>query len=127
MRAPIMFDAKAWQALEHDIVLFLPRLGTGLLIIFVFWLAAKALQRAVERLTRVPRFEPSLTRYIGSSIRVGLMLFGIVTALALGFALRDIVSNALSGILVLAYRPFRVLDQIEVTGLTGTVTDINLR
>jgi len=141
-----MFDAKAWQALEHDIVLFLPRLGTGLVIIFVFWLAAKALQRAVERLTRIPRFEPSLTRYIGSGLRVALMLFGIVTALgtmgvdvsalvaglgltgfALGLALRDIVSNALSGILVLAYRPFRVLDQIEVTGLTGTVTDINLR
>ncbi len=141
-----MFDAEAWQALEHNIVLFLPKLGTGLLLIFLFWLAAKALQRAFERLTRVPRVDPNLTRYIGSAIRVSLMLFGIVTALgtmgidvsalvaglgltgfALGFALKDIVSNALSGILVLAYRPFRVLDRIEVTGLAGTVTEINLR
>jgi small-conductance mechanosensitive channel len=141
-----MFDEEVWRTLGQKIVLFLPRLGTGLLIVFLFWLVAKALQRAVERLTRVPRFDPLLTRYIGSAIRVALMLFGIVTALgtmgvdvsalvaglgltgfALGFALKDIVSNALSGILVLVYRPFRVLDRIEVTSLTGTVSEINLR
>ncbi|MBI1917958.1 MAG: mechanosensitive ion channel [Planctomycetes bacterium] len=141
-----MWDEEVWRTMWHNIVLFLPRLGTGLLIFVLFWLAAKALQRGVERLIRVPRFDPSLTRYLGSAARIALLLFGTVTALgtmgvdvsalvaglgltgfALGFALKDIVSNALSGILVLAYRPFRILDSIKVTDLEGTVTEINLR
>src|SRR5262249_2389900 len=50
-----------------------------------------------------------------------------LTGFALGFALKDIVSNALSGILVLVYRPFRLLDSIKVTDLEGAVTEINLR
>src|SRR5262245_47862167 len=141
-----MWNEEAWHALGHSIVLFLPRLGTGILIFLLFWLLAKALQRGVVRLTRVPRFDPSLTLYLGSTARIALLLFGAVTALgtmgvdvsalvaglgltgfALGFALKDIVSNALSGILVLVYRPFRVLDTISVTGLEGIVAEINLR
>jgi small-conductance mechanosensitive channel len=141
-----MWDDEAWRTMGHDVVRFLPRLGTGLLIFLVFWLAAKALQRGVERLTRVPRFDPSLTRYLGSAARIALLLFGTVTALgtmgvdvsalvaglgltgfALGFALKDVISNALSGVLVLVYRPFHLLDTIKVTDLEGTVTEINLR
>ena len=141
-----MFDAEVWQRLGHDIVLFLPRLVTGLVLFFLFWLAARGLQRVVERLTRVQRFDVSLTSYLGQMARVALLLVGAVTALgtmgvdvtalvaglgltgfAVGLALRDITSNAMSGILVMLYKPFRPLDRIKVTDLEGTVTEINLR
>src|SRR2546421_8292206 len=124
-----MWDAEVWHTMGHDIVRFLPRLGTGLLLFVIFWLAAKFLQRGVERLTRVPRFDPSLTRYLGSAARIALLVFGAITALgtmgvdvsalvaglgltgfAAGFALKDVGSNALSGILVPVYRPVRILD-----------------
>jgi small conductance mechanosensitive channel len=49
------------------------------------------------------------------------------TAAALGFALRDAVSNLLAGILIILYQPFRVGDRIEVAGSAGTVVGINLR
>ncbi len=141
-----MGDAAAWEAVWDKFVLFLPRLGMGFLILFGFWLAARGLQRVVERLTHVHRFDPMLTRYLGRAARIILLLFGLVTALgtmgvdvsalvaglgltgfALGFALKDIVSNALCGILVLIYKPFRHLDRIAVTGLEGVVAEINLR
>src|SRR5262249_22321362 len=142
----LMLDAEVWEGLGRDFVRFLPRLGSGILLFLIFWLVAKALGRGVERLTRVPRFDPNLTRYLGSAARISLLLFGAVTALgtmgvdvsalvaglgltgfAVGFALKDTISNALSGIMVLVYRPFRILDNIKVTDLEGTVREINLR
>jgi small conductance mechanosensitive channel len=44
----------------------------------------------------------------------------------LGVGLKDILSNLVSGILIL-YRPFSIHDRISVAGMKGTVTDIDLR
>ena len=78
--------------------------------------------------------------------KIALILFGIITALgtvginvsalvaglgltgfALGFALKDALSNVLAGALILSYRPFRPGERIEVSGYQGTVTDIDFR
>jgi small conductance mechanosensitive channel len=50
-----------------------------------------------------------------------------LTGFAVGFALKDIISNALSGMLVILYKPFKNGDHISVTALEGTVADVNLR
>ena len=78
--------------------------------------------------------------------RVGLLLLGLVSALgtlgvnvsalvaglgltgfALGFALKDALSNLLAGALLLIYRPIRSGERISVAGFTGTVVRIDLR
>jgi len=46
---------------------------------------------------------------------------------ALGFALRDALSNFLAGLLILVYRPFRIGDYLSVSGCEGVVSEINLR
>ncbi len=46
---------------------------------------------------------------------------------ALGFALRDAVSNLLAGLLIIVYRPFSTGDYISVAGNEGKVMEINLR
>lgn len=50
-----------------------------------------------------------------------------LTGLALGFALRDILSNFVSGILILMLRPFEIGDQIVVGETEGSVQRIQLR
>jgi small conductance mechanosensitive channel len=50
-----------------------------------------------------------------------------LTGFALGFALRDAVSNLLAGVLIILYQPFRSGDRIEVAGSAGRVVGINLR
>ena len=47
-----------------------------------------------------------------SALVAGLGLAGF----AIGFALRDAVSNTLAGVLVLMYQPFRVGDDIKTGG-----------
>jgi small-conductance mechanosensitive channel len=50
-----------------------------------------------------------------------------LTGFALGFAFKDALSNILSGILIILYRPFTRGDHVTVGGCEGTVTEIDLR
>jgi small-conductance mechanosensitive channel len=77
---------------------------------------------------------------------VGLLLFGVITALgtmgvnvsamvaglgltglALGLALKEVVSNAVAGVLILIYKPFKRGDVVAVLTFKGRTSEINLR
>ena len=50
-----------------------------------------------------------------------------MSGFALGFALKDALSNLLAGALILIYRPFRKGDKISVSGGEGEVVEVNFR
>ena len=50
-----------------------------------------------------------------------------LTGFAVGFALKDSISNLLSGVLILIHRPFSVGDTIKVKTFEGLVSAIDLR
>ncbi len=50
-----------------------------------------------------------------------------IGALVIGFALKDIVENWVSGLLIITGKTYRIGDVIRVGNLTGVVTDISLR
>jgi len=50
-----------------------------------------------------------------------------LTGFALGFALRDAVSNLIAGLMILLYQPFGRGDKITVGGNSGTVIVVNFR
>jgi small-conductance mechanosensitive channel len=135
-----------WHNVWTSIMLFLLRLLIGLFVALVVWIAANAADRWARRLAAARRVDPGLTLLFGQLAKVCLLIFGGITALgtigvdvsalvaglgltgfALGFALRDIIANALSGFFVIFYKPFKNGDRILVTALEGTVTDVNLR
>jgi len=59
---------------------------------------------------------------------VGALVAGLgLTGFAVGFAVKDIISNVLAGMLILVYEPFRRGDRINVAGMEGTVTAIDFR
>ena len=61
-------------------------------------------------------------------INVSALVAGLgLTGFALGFALKDIISNLLSGLLILLYRPFVIGDHIKISGFEGKVIEIDLR
>jgi len=87
-----------------------------------------------------------ILQLLGKISKIGMIIFGAITGLgtmginvsalvaglgltgfALGFALKDVLSNLLSGVLILIYHPFDVADRIAVSGVEGVVTKIDLR
>jgi small-conductance mechanosensitive channel len=50
-----------------------------------------------------------------------------LTGFALGFALKDAISNFLSGVLILFYRPLQVGDKVNVNKIVGRIQDIRVR
>lgn len=123
-----------------------PRLLISLVILLVFWLGGVLLQKFVHRIAVRNDLNRDLFRFIGKTVKIALLVIGTVTALgtlginvtalvaglgltgfAVGFALKDILSNLISGILIMVYQPFRTTDHITVKGIAGEVAEINLR
>jgi len=140
-------DNPAMNDWAKEAALFGSKLGASLLILGAFWLAGSFARRVLGQLGK--RYEPAkqdILNLIGQIARIGLLVFGTVTALgtlgvnvsalvaglgltgfALGFAFRDALSNLLAGILILLHHPFRRGDHIAVVGLEGAVVGIDLR
>lgn len=123
-----------------------PRVFVALLILFGFWLLARVADRTISKTFTHTRLNVLVTTLLSRSMHIALIVFGVVTALgtlglnisalvaglgltgfAVGFALRDTISNLLAGVLLLIYRPFDINQHIEVSGYQGTVVAIDLR
>lgn len=131
---------------HHDLVAFGPRVAAALLVAIAFWVAARIVAAVVRRFGGARALDPDLMKLLGRAVHGTLLVFGVVTALgtlgldvtalvaglgltgfALGFALRDIISNTLAGVLILLFRPFHRGDHVSVAGAEGVVADVDLR
>lgn len=136
----------AFARLGESAVTLLPRLLAALLVLLLFWAVAAFLRFAMRVIFRRIVSDLTLENLIKQVVYYAVWAIGIVlaidalgwdaqatatglglTGLALGFALKDILSNFVSGILLLASRPFEVGDQIVVGETEGGVEKIMLR
>lgn len=123
------------------------RLLLVMFILFVFFQAAKLVQKGVERALSSARVHIShlLRRMIVSSVRNLVVIFGVFIAISqlgvslgpllaglgiagfiIGFALQDSLANFASGMMILMYRPFDVGDLVEAGGVKGRVSHMSL-
>jgi small conductance mechanosensitive channel len=113
-----------------------------LVMLYLAGWVAKWIRRAAER----RQVDPELALLLSRLGRWGIIVLGIVWALqqvnfnltaflaglgivgfTIGFALQDISRNFVAGLLLLWQQPFNIGDSIEVSGFSGTVSDISLR
>ena len=134
------------QPLLDETTLWVPRLGGAVAIILVFFVLSKLIKSVITKGCKRLNLDRYLTSLLARTSSIILIILGFVTALgtlginvsalvaglgltgfALGFALKDTISNLLSGILILLYRPFKVGNAINVSGYEGEVVSIDLR
>lgn len=135
-----------FEQLYGELLGVVPALVTALVVFGIFYLIAWAGMRFINY--SAPRFkaDASVVLLLSRLFFYGLLILGIITALgtaglnvnaliaglgltgfALGFALKDVLSNLLSGIMLLVYRPFRIGDQITMGIYEGTIKAIRMR
>ena len=134
------------QYLFGEATLWVPRVIGVVVILVVFFILAKIVKRTIIRTAERLKLDGNLTSLLARISNITLIIFGFVTALgtlgvnvsalvaglgltgfALGYAMKDTISNLLSGVLILLYRPFEIGNRIKVSGYEGIVISIDLR
>ncbi|MDP8259931.1 MAG: mechanosensitive ion channel [Candidatus Gygaella obscura] len=118
----------------------------GLLVFIGFFLIGTILKWIIFFIGRKLKFGKSIFSLFGKIVFSILSIIGVffalgavgvnvtaivaslgLTGFAIGFALRDALSNILAGVLIILYKTFQPGDHIIVTGFEGEITDIDLR
>ena len=134
------------QQLLQIIMNNIPQLISAGSLFAGFYMAGIIAKKVISSCSLTKHLNPAIVKLLGRTAKNLLMLIGLITALgtlgvdvsamvaglgltgfALGFALKDILSNLISGILILLYEPFKLNDLIMVDKYEGKVMDINLR
>ena len=133
-------------ALFEKAILWLPKVAGVVAIFVVFFVLAKIIKRIITNSAERLKLDRNITSLLARTSSITLIIFGILTALgtlgvdvsalvtglgltgfAIGFALKDTISNLLSGVLILLYRPFQIGNRIKISGYEGIVVSIDLR
>ena len=98
--------------------------------------------RLLQRTHLEPAMQFALARVIGYALLglgfyISLQMLGVnlsslafvagAVGVGLGFGLQNIISNFISGLIILAERPIAIGDRVEIGGVAGQVREISLR
>lgn len=137
----------SWAATQAWFENFIPQLIAAGAIFVGLWLLAVVVKRLLKRIAcKCDEQRRDIVLLLAQVSKTVLMIIAIISALgtlginvtamvaglgltgfALSFALKDVLSNALAGVMILFYQPFVRGEVITVAGFTGTVHSIDLR
>jgi len=114
-------------------------------IFYVGKLVVALLIRGVRKVMQARDIDKTLETFLANLLRMALMLIVIIAAigqlgiqttsfiaifgaagLAVGLALQGSLSNFASGVLIVAFRPYKVGDFVEAAGISGTVQQVQI-
>jgi small-conductance mechanosensitive channel len=128
------------------IAVYSGKVALAIAILVIFWLGGRTSRAVIQRVGRRDVSRVDLYDVLGSAASLTVIGFGVMSALgtvgvdvtaviagvgivgvALGFALKDIVSNFTAGVMIITFRPLVRGDVVEVSGAKGEVMAIDLR
>lgn len=134
------------ESLRRNVEDAAPKMLASVLLFFVFWLVAWTGRRLIAYAAPRVNADTSVVLLLSRLYYYSVLVFGLITALgtagldvralvaglgltgfALGFAFKDVLSNFVSGVMLLAYRPFHLGDLIEMGEFVGTIETIRIR
>jgi small conductance mechanosensitive channel len=136
----------SFSAVAGGIADRMPAILAAAVVLVIAWLAGRIVFAVTRRVLArrstaahvdvlVARFARGIVLALGVVVALGVLgvdLTALVASLGLagltlGFALRDVLANSVSGVMLLLQRPFTVGDAISVAGQDGVVEDVRVR
>ena len=131
---------------EHDLVgTYGEAILQALVTLVLGWLVAKIIRGIVRRVMRRAKMDEMLVGFVGNMTFMALMALVIISALgvlgvpiasfaavlaaaglAIGLALQGSLSNFAAGVMIIAFRPFKVGDYVEAGGVAGVVEEVQV-
>lgn len=122
-----------------------PRLLGILLILITSLVVSTWIKRLTHRSLTKVRFDITLTHFFAALARWAVLIFAVLLCLhvfgvqttsfaaliaalglAVGLAFQGTLSNFAAGIMLLAFRPFKVGDVVQISGEMGTIAEIEI-
>lgn len=148
LQQPLLTVTGKLMSWAQDGLLILPNLVIAILVLAVCWVTARVVSVVVQRVVSRLGSNRDVVRLFGFAAYGTLVAGGVFVALGvlhldktvtslltgvgilgltLGFALQDVASNLMAGLLIELHHPFRVNDVIETNNYVGRVSRITLR
>ena len=134
------------KMLFEQSVLWGQKIIIAMIVFLFFWVLATVSYRTIKKISGSLQLDSRITSLLAISSKISLIIIGAVTTFsvlginisallaglgltgfALGFALKDTISNLLSGVLLILNHPFATGDRINVLKYEGIVVSIDLR
>jgi Mechanosensitive ion channel len=146
---PIDFSnaVKSAERIVNNAIQLLPNFVLAIVVFIILMVLGSLAKRMIERSSK-GHLRSGAALLLGRTGQLVMVILGILIALsiaapsfhasdlikmlgigsvAIGFAFQNILQNFLAGILLLLSQPFEIGDLISVTGIEGTVEDIEAR
>ncbi|MBE1276878.1 small-conductance mechanosensitive channel MscS [Enterovibrio baiacu] len=138
--------AVTWFTENQDLLLqYAVNAISAILILIVGNWVVKKIANAIAKMMRKKQLDDSVVEFVHSFVRYLLFVIVIIAALgklgvqtasvvavigaaglAVGLALQGSLSNFAAGVLIVAFRPFKSGDYVEVAGVAGSVESIQI-
>lgn len=133
------------SSLTDSTLAALPNILTAMLIFAASYYAGIWLSRLLNRVLQRQNAEPGVSHLLSQILKWSIISLGFITALqrffnvtafltglgiigfTIGFALQNIMQNFVSGVILLVQQPFKVNDEVNLSGHEGVVQKIGLR
>ena len=134
-----------FEDLGHDALMFGVKVLVALVIYFLGAWVIRRIRNIQQRRFERRKTDPTIASFVTSATTFGLTLLLIIITIgtlgvdttslaallaaggmAIGMALSGTVQNFAGGIMILAFRPFKVGDWISAQGYQGTVTGVSI-
>ncbi|HKK89612.1 MAG TPA: mechanosensitive ion channel family protein [Saprospiraceae bacterium] len=141
----IMMNEEIMNSLENMAIF----IGIILLTFFIAFIVNRFFRRLIHKSTTIMLNDPTNYQFLRHAITGLIYLIGFsiaiyslpnlralassllagagILAVAVGFASQHALSNIISGVFIVLYKPFRVNNRIEIQNMIGIIEDITLR
>ncbi|WP_194090049.1 small-conductance mechanosensitive channel MscS [Vibrio hibernica] len=118
---------------------------SAIVIIFIGNIIVKKIANSVSKVLAKKKMDPAVVNFISSIVRYVLFVIVLISALgrvgvqtasvvavigaaglAIGLALQGSLANFAAGVLIVAFRPFKAGDYVEMAGVAGSVESIQI-
>ncbi|WP_338658857.1 small-conductance mechanosensitive channel MscS [Yersinia intermedia] len=139
-------EASTWLVNNQDLLIqYAVNLVAALLILTVGSIIAKVASRMLGRVMKLRGIDVTVADFLAAMARYSILAFTIVAVLgrlgvqtasviavigaaglAVGLALQGSLSNFAAGVLLVAFRPFKAGEYVDLGGVAGTVVQVQI-